>query len=160
MSDSTNSSFSFLSNWKFSLAVCVPCFAVGLGATYYFYSKSNNKNRRPREPTAKHGIEGNNVDRKPLVSNGIDSNTVKVHKPVSLFTYYLHFCYKYTTQNIVQPIMFVIIINTNLIFDRLYPCRLFLNKLKNLKNREMQSSQNKIMMQPLHFTHKPCQCVH
>lgn len=81
MSDSTNSSFGFLSNWKFSLAVCVPCFAVGLGATYYFYSKSNNKNQQPHEPTAKHDIKGNNVDHKPLVSNGIDSNTVKVHKP-------------------------------------------------------------------------------
>lgn len=82
MSDSTQSSFSFLSNWKFSLAVCVPCFAVGLGATYYFYSKSNDKKQLPHEPTVKHrDIEGNNVVQKPLKSNGIDCNTVKVHKP-------------------------------------------------------------------------------
>lgn len=88
MSDSTQSSFSFLSNWKFSLAVGVPCFAVGLGVTYYFYSKSNNKSQLPHEPTAKqHDIDGNNAIRKPLESNGIDCNTVKVHKPqVGLFT--------------------------------------------------------------------------
>jgi len=87
MSDSTQSSFNFLSNWKFSLAVCVPCFAVGLGATYYFYSKSNDKKQLPHESTVKHrDIEGNNVIQKPLESNGIDRNTVKVHKPVSLLT--------------------------------------------------------------------------
>lgn len=40
MSDSSESAFSFLSNWKFGLAVCVPCFAVGLGVTYYYYSKT------------------------------------------------------------------------------------------------------------------------
>lgn len=59
MSDSTKSSVGFLSNWKFNLAVCIPCFAVGLGAvTYYFYSKSQ----------AKH--------------NDIDTNTVKIHNQV------------------------------------------------------------------------------
>lgn len=86
MSDSTNSSLGFLSNWKFSLAVCVPCFAVGLGATYYFYSKSNYKNGRPLEPTAKHQeIDGNNATLNQLKTNGIDSKTVKVNKPVGLF---------------------------------------------------------------------------
>lgn len=41
MSDSNGpSSFGFLNNWKIGLAVCVPCFAVGVGVTYYYYSKS------------------------------------------------------------------------------------------------------------------------
>ncbi|XP_050547936.1 mitochondrial import receptor subunit TOM70-like isoform X3 [Daktulosphaira vitifoliae] len=39
MSDSTESGFNFLSNWKFGLAVCVPCFAVGLGVTYFIYTR-------------------------------------------------------------------------------------------------------------------------
>ncbi|VVC27137.1 Tetratricopeptide repeat,Tetratricopeptide repeat-containing domain,Tetratricopeptide-like helical [Cinara cedri] len=40
MSDSSESSFSFLINWKFGLAVSVPCFAVGLGVTWYYYFKT------------------------------------------------------------------------------------------------------------------------
>lgn len=47
MSDSTESAFSFLHNWKFGLAVCVPCFAVGLGVTYYYYSKTPGKTGHP-----------------------------------------------------------------------------------------------------------------
>jgi len=63
MSDSSESAFGFLSNWKFGLAVCVPCFAVGLGVTYYYYTKSPGEsgqraNAAAKDRGAKIGADG------------------------------------------------------------------------------------------------------
>jgi len=88
MSDSSESAFSFLSNWKFGLAVCVPCFAVGLGVTYYYYSKTPNKSGRIDVPSkSKSAVVDINDDdqvvKKLLEPNGIDQNAIKDHPKVA-----------------------------------------------------------------------------
>ncbi|XP_025425976.1 mitochondrial import receptor subunit TOM70 [Sipha flava] len=80
MSDSSESAFSFLSNWKFGLAVCVPCFAVGLGVTYYYYSKKPDESRPVNTSAAADRSvvinidDSNGVVQKTANTNGIDRN--------------------------------------------------------------------------------------
>lgn len=85
MSDSSNSAFGFLSNWKLGLAVCVPCFAVGLGVTYYYYTRNHGDNKTRSLPTGgkknkkcEHvtSIDDGTV-RKAQDTNGVKQNAVK-----------------------------------------------------------------------------------
>lgn len=94
MSDSSESAFSFLSNWKFGLAVCVPCFAVGLGVTYYYYSKTPD-NRRPVDDNRSVVInvdDGNEVVRKGVDTNGMDKNAAPVKVRIYVYTVLLMNC--------------------------------------------------------------------
>lgn len=77
MSDSEASAFSFLSNWKFGLAVCVPCFAVGLGVTYYYYSKTPSNKQPIDSKVSKRSVVNieNEVVTKSSESNCVDQNT-------------------------------------------------------------------------------------
>lgn len=81
MSDSSESAFSFLTSWKFGLAVCVPCFAVGLGATYYYYSKKSDNGLENKNAGKTVGREQKSLETK---SNGINQNAVKDPKKVQL----------------------------------------------------------------------------
>lgn len=85
MSDSSESAFGFLSNWKLGLAVCVPCFAVGLGVTYYYYARNpGDKQTRSLPVQGKNNkkcAHVNSVDdetvQKSPDTNGINQNAVK-----------------------------------------------------------------------------------
>lgn len=83
MSDCSDSTFGFLSNWKLGLAVCVPCFAVGLGVTYYYYSKKprGNQTRSEAPQCGNEKVHVTNVDNKNVKktseTNGIDQNVVE-----------------------------------------------------------------------------------
>ncbi|VVC38199.1 Tetratricopeptide repeat,Tetratricopeptide repeat-containing domain,Tetratricopeptide-like helical [Cinara cedri] len=77
MSDSSGSSFSFLSNWKFGLAVSVPCFALGLGVTYYYYFKTPGYTGLVDKPAANASVAKEDNVQKPPETNGIDQKVVK-----------------------------------------------------------------------------------
>lgn len=80
MSDSAESfPFNYLPNWKLGLAVCVPCFAVGLGVSYYYYQKTPNKGSL--KPTNNADIECGKLHK----SNGIEQNAIKERTKVGSF---------------------------------------------------------------------------
>ncbi|XP_050441648.1 mitochondrial import receptor subunit TOM70-like [Adelges cooleyi] len=79
MSDSTESGISFLSNWKLCLAVSVPCLAVGLGVTYFLYSKkpvssktSSDINTDVVKKTESNGVVPNVKDSKKVLVDQIE----------------------------------------------------------------------------------------
>ncbi|VVC30119.1 Tetratricopeptide repeat,Tetratricopeptide repeat-containing domain,Tetratricopeptide-like helical [Cinara cedri] len=77
MSDSSGSSFVFLSNWKLGLAVSVPCFAVGLCVTFYNYFKTSGNTRLLDKPTANASIAKEANVENPPETNGIDQTAFK-----------------------------------------------------------------------------------